>query len=57
MDKKMMYKAPRAEVRGVFLCENWAVSHCPVIGTVEYLDYDDEFVDVLTPVGRDVIIF
>jgi hypothetical protein len=25
MDKKLMYKTPRASVRGVFLCENIAV--------------------------------
>jgi hypothetical protein len=30
MDKKLMYKTPRASVRGVFLCENIATIQSPV---------------------------
>jgi hypothetical protein len=30
MDKKLMYKTPRASVRGVFLCENVAVK-CSIL--------------------------
>jgi hypothetical protein len=31
MDKKLMYKTPRASVRGVFLCENVAMEPTSVL--------------------------
>jgi hypothetical protein len=38
------YKTPLAVVRGVFLCENVAVSYAPIMdyGAVEYRPYDDQ---------------
>jgi hypothetical protein len=57
MEEMIEYETPRASVRGVFLCENMAVSHCPIIGTMEYLDYDDVYTDVPTQSGKDVLIF
>jgi hypothetical protein len=38
------YETPRAMVRGVFLCENVAVSYAPIMdyGAVEYRPYDDQ---------------
>jgi hypothetical protein len=45
MDKKMMYKTPRASVRGVFLCDGFMadVSRWPTIkgGTPEYYEFED----------------
>jgi hypothetical protein len=40
---KEEYKTPWAQVRGVFLCENVAVSYAPIMdyGAVEYRPYDD----------------
>jgi hypothetical protein len=57
MDKKLMYKTPRASVRGVFLCEGIAVSQCPTInGNVTYLDYDTSYADLQNQSG-DIIVF
>jgi hypothetical protein len=43
MKETIEYETPQASVRGVFLCENLAVSYVPNMnyGAVEYRPYDD----------------
>jgi hypothetical protein len=56
--KVSRYEAPWAQVRGVFLCENVAVSYVPVIknGIAEYYEFES-FSDVQTQDASDVIVF
>jgi hypothetical protein len=54
---KEVYKTPRVQIRGVFLCEEFAASQCPTInGGVTYLDYDTTYSDLQNQSG-DIIVF
>lgn len=56
---KEAYVIPRIEVRGILLEDIIALDsyRITISGTANYADYDEDYIELTTKAGRDIVVF